>query len=157
MYVDMQQSGMEVKATGKINHNRQKSIPTTIGAQGTLTNQQIVNKYFQSISKRDIHDLLDLFDEDAVVYEPFSNIKQGLQGKSAIENFLRVAIMANAGLKRTIKFVDKTQDKITAIVTFERGDSVTGKFSFTFITSKDEKSLTSSKRIKVLKIEFIEN
>ena len=147
---------MEVKATDKINQS-QKSIATTIGARGTLTNQQIVNKYFQAISKRDVYDLLELFDDDAVVYEPFSNIKQGLQGKSAIENFLRVAIMANAGLKRTIKFVDETEDKITAIVTFERGDSVTGKFSFTFITSKDEKSLTSNKRIKVIKIEFIEN
>jgi ketosteroid isomerase-like protein len=148
---------MEVGVTDKINHKGQKRISATIGAQGTLTSQQIVNKYFQAISKRDVYDLLELFDEDAVVYEPFSNIKQGLQGKSAIENFLRVAIMANAGLKRTIKFVDETQDKITAIVTFERGDSVTGKFSFTFITSKDEKSLISNKRIKILKIEFIEN
>ena len=148
---------MEVEVTEKINHKSQKSIAATIGSQGILTNQQIVNKYFQAISKRDVYDLLELFDEDAVVYEPFSNVKQGLQGKSAIENFLRVAIMANAGLKRTIKFVDETQDKITAIVIFERGDSVTGKFSFTFITSKDEKTLTSNKRIKVLKIEFIEN
>ena len=148
---------MEVKATDKINHKGQKSIAAAIGAQDILTNQQIVNKYFQAISKRDVYDLLELFDEDAVVYEPFSNIKQGLQGKSAIENFLRVAIMANTGLRRTIKFVDETEDKITAIVTFERGDSVTGKFSFTFITSKDEKSLTSNKGIKVLKIEFIEN
>ena len=148
---------MKLETTDKINHKSQKRIAATIGAQGTLTNQQIVNKYFQAISRRDVYDLLELFDEDAVIYEPFSNIKQGLQGKSAIENFLRVAIMANTGLRRTIKFVDETEDKITAIVTFERGDSVTGKFSFTFITSKDEKSLTLNKRIKVLKIEFIEN
>ena len=148
---------MEAKATGKSKNKIQKNTTTNVGAQTALTNQQIVNKYFQSISNSDIHDLLELFDEDAVVHEPFSNIKQGLQGKSAIENFLRVAIMANAGLKRTIKFVDETEDRITAIVTFERGDSVTGKFSFTFITSKDEKSLTSHKRIKVVKIEFIEN
>ena len=46
--------------------------------------------------------LLDLFAYDAVVYEPFSKLAGGLRGRSAIESFLKVAIMANDALKHEI-------------------------------------------------------
>jgi hypothetical protein len=41
-----------------------------------------------------------------VIYKPFSKIYRGLQSKTAIENFFKVSIMANEGLKKTISFED---------------------------------------------------
>jgi ketosteroid isomerase-like protein len=121
-----------------------------------LSNEQMVNRYFQLIGKRDVHGLLDLFADDATVYEPFSNMQNGLQGKSAIENFLKVAIMANTGMSRTITFLDEEKNKdlgegegsIAALVSFERGDNVTAKFTFHFIMT------SAGRKIKTLKIQF---
>lgn len=120
-------------------------------AQGSviLPNEQIVYEYFRLISNKDVPGLLDLFAEDSVVYEPFSK-EDGLRGKPKIEHFLKVAVMANAGLKRTIGFVQKSADAITALVTFERGDSVKGRFSFLFATEE-----VSGKKIKELVIRFV--
>jgi hypothetical protein len=86
-----------------------------------------------------------------VVYEPFSK-EDGLHGKSAIEYFLKVAMMANTGLSRTIEFAEESEDAITAIVTFQRGDSVKGRFSFLFAIQE----LSGAKKIKELKIRFFE-
>lgn len=113
-----------------------------------LNSEQMANHYFHLISRKDVQGLLDLFAHDAVVYEPFSNIEGGLKGKSAIEYFLRVAIMANTGMKRSIEFVDKSADSITAIVTFERGDSIKARFNFHFIMEE------TGKKIKMLRIKF---
>jgi len=115
-----------------------------------LTNEQMVKEYFRLISKKDVYGLLDLFAEDSVVYEPFSKEK-GLYGKSTIQHFLKVAVMANAGLKRTITFVQKAADAITALVTFERGDSVKGRFTFLFAIEE----VSGRKMIKELKIRFV--
>jgi len=125
-------------------------------AFATLSNKEMVNRYFKLIGDKDVYHLLELFDEDAIVYEPFSKLNR-LEGKSRIENFLKVAFMANAGLKRTIKFVDESEDSITAIVTFERGDSVTGKFAFIFRTKVDDLGNAISKKIAMLRIQFIED
>ncbi len=113
-----------------------------------LSNEQMVDTYFQLISKKDVDGLLDLFAEDAVVYEPFSNADDGLRGKSAIEPFLKVAVMANAGLRRTIEFADRSKNSITALVTFERGGTVHGKFAFKFVMDE------IGRKIKVLTITF---
>ena len=61
-----------------------------------------------------------------VIYKPFSNIYKGLQSKTAIQNFFKVSIMANEGLKKTISFEDNKEESITAIVIFECGDSIKG-------------------------------
>lgn len=113
-----------------------------------LTGEQIVNHYFHLIGKKDVQGLLDLFAHDAVVYEPFSNVQNGLQGKSSIEYFLKVTVMANAGMRRTIEFVDRSVDSITALVTFERGDTIKGRFTFNFILTE------AGRKIKVLTIRF---
>ena len=132
-----------------------KSIRRTDSAYFVvLSNREMVKKYFKLISEKDIRGLLQLFDQDAVVYEPFSNIKSGLHGKTTIENFLRVVVMTNAGFKRTIRFVDESEDRITAIVTFERGDSITGKFAFSFIITTNSEGVQVGKRIGMLRIEF---
>jgi ketosteroid isomerase-like protein len=122
-----------------------------------LSNREMVNEYFRLITEKDVRGLLQLFDEDAVVFEPFSNVKNGLVGRTMIENFLKVVVMANAGLKRTIRFVDECEDRVTAIVTFERGDSVTGKFAFSFVIRTNSDGVQVGKKIGMLRIEFIED
>lgn len=147
--------------------------------------KDIVFEYFRLIKNRDLEHLLDLFAYDAVVYEPFSKLAGGLRGRSAIKSFLKVAIMANDALKHDIIIEKKPQTtmddtsgnkddntisygknnsnkSITALVTFERGDSATARFSFG-LNSDDEDSNTSSDRfsnskqkmIKTLHIQFI--
>jgi hypothetical protein len=94
---------------------------------------------------------LSLFDYDAVVYEPFSNIRGGLKGVSAIEPFLKVAMMANSTLRRTIRIEKPTNgNNVTAMITFEKGDKVQGKFTFGLQDEPD-----GSKKIKSLRIEFL--
>jgi len=112
----------------------------------------IVQQYFKFIESRDIQGALDLFDDDAVIYEPFSK-SAGLNGRSAIEPFLQVSMMANSDLHRTIE-IEKRPDKepdniVVALVTFEKGDKVQGRFTFKFTDS------AGSKKIKSLHIEFL--
>lgn len=113
------------------------------------SNEEIVNRYFQLITLKDVPGLVDLFAYDGVIYEPFSNETNGLRGKLAIESFFKVAVMANAGMSRTIKIVDNTKDSITALVLFEKGEKIQGRFTFYFETD-------DSKNIRMLKIQFRE-
>lgn len=118
-----------------------------------LTGEEIVARYFRYIDSKDLDGLLDLFDYDAVVYEPFSKVGGGLHGRSAIEPFLKVAMMANSELRRTVK-IEKTKkannNRITALITFEKGEKVKGRFMFEFIEGD-----SGEKRIKSLHIEFL--
>lgn len=115
------------------------------------TEEQVIHQYFKCIDSKDPASIVDLFDYDAVVYEPFSNIKGGLKGRSAIEPFLKVAMMANSNLNRTIQIEKPIRsNKATAIVTFERGDKVKGKFVFEF-----QNDSAGVKKIKSLRIQFI--
>jgi hypothetical protein len=86
------------------------------------------------------------------VYEPFSKVGE-LHGRSAIEPFLKVAMMANSELRHTVK-IEKTMrtnnNEITALVTFEKGEKVKGRFMFEF--TEDD---LGEKRIKSLHIEFL--
>lgn len=125
------------------NKNRQTAYPLTTG-------DGVINEYFRLITNRDIADILALFDEDAVVYEPFSK-ENGLHGSEVIRNFLKVAFMANSGLNRAIKFESITEDKAVALLTFERGDSIEARFSFLFVTDQ----ATGQKKIRELRIQFI--
>jgi ketosteroid isomerase-like protein len=118
-----------------------------------LTGEEIVARYFRYMDNKDLDGILDLFDYDAVVYEPFSKVEE-LHGRSAIEPFFQVAMMANNELRRTIK-IEKTKkannnNEITALTTFEKGDKVKGRFTFEFI--EDD---SGEKRVKSLHIEFL--
>jgi hypothetical protein len=116
-----------------------------------LTGEEIIHQYFKCIDSKDLSGILDLFDYDAIVHEPFSNITGGLKGKSSIEPFLKVAMMANTNFHRTIKIEKPTKpNKLTALVTFEKGDRVKGKFAFEF-----EDDSAGEKKIKSLRIEFL--
>ena len=119
-----------------------------------LSGEEMVARYFKCMDSRDLNGMLDLFDYDAVVYEPFSKV-DGLHGKSAIEPFLKVAMMANTELRRTVK-IEKPKkpnddNHIVALVTFEKGEKVKGRFTFEFTDNED----TREKQIKSLHIEFV--
>lgn len=126
-----------------------------------LSGEEIVTQYFKCMDSRDLDGMLELFDYDAVIYEPFSKV-DGLHGKSAIEPFLKVAMMANTELRRTVKIEkrpkkpndnndDDNNNRIVALVTFEKGEKVKGRFTFEFTDNED----TRDKQIKSLHIEFL--
>lgn len=118
-----------------------------------LTGEEVIQRYFRCIDAKDLGGILDLFDYDAVVHEPFSKIEGGLKGKSSIEPFLKVAMMANSSLQRTIKLEKQGKsnpNKIVALITFEKGDKVKSKFTFQF-----EDDVIAGKMIKSLDIEFL--
>lgn len=85
-----------------------------MNSQFELDDQDIVLKYFRLIDEKDMHNLLNLFTEDCRIYEPFSKghmssdnegkEKPQLKGRSEIESFFHVVMMACDGLKHEIKF-----------------------------------------------------
>jgi hypothetical protein len=126
--------------------------------------EDIVYEYFRLIRTKDIYRLLDLFVDDAIIREPFSkseDSKGGLQGKNAIEYFLRVAMMASAGLREEVE-IEKPKlrrgndtNQVIAYVTFERGGKLRGKFTFELGSEENCNSLQKQKKIKSLDIQFV--
>jgi len=121
-----------------------------------LTGEQIVARYFRCMDNKDLAGILDLFDYDAVVYEPFSKLEV-LHGRSAIETFLKVAMMANGDLRRTVKIEkpkkpNNNHNSIIALITFEKGKQLRGRFTFEFTNNDDD--VYREKKIKSLHIEF---
>jgi SnoaL-like domain len=131
-----------------------------------LINKDMVFEYFRLIKNKDIEQLMDLFADDAIIYEPFSKLTEGLEGKSAIESFLRVSLMANDALQHHI-IIEKENQKnemekscnskiITALVTFERGDTMKARFTFEFGSNGNNHVFDSKrKKIKALHMQFI--
>jgi ketosteroid isomerase-like protein len=131
--------------------------------KATLKSERdIVFEYFRRIRDKDVSGLLDLFTDDAVIYEPFSKSEDiqgkttGLHGKQGIESFLGVVVMANEGLEGDItidKIYEKMDDsnskstEISAIVTFERGNRITARFTFELISLVID-NVNNSKNIK---------
>lgn len=112
-----------------------------------LKSEDIVRRYFKLIESKDLDSLVEMFDYEAVLKEPFSNMSE-LRGRSEISAFLKVALMANANMRRKleIKSNEKT-GKTRALVTFEKGDRLKGQFTF------DIDPVT--KKVRALKIEFL--
>jgi ketosteroid isomerase-like protein len=129
-----------------------------------LTDEDIVHEYFRLIKTKDMYRLLDLFAEHAVIDEPFSKSetgKGGLQGKSAIEPFLNVAMMASDGLREEIEIEksklrsDDGTKRVIAFVTFERGGKVKARFTFE-LSSEDNYNTQKQRKIQSLRIQFVE-
>jgi len=120
------------------------------------SSEDLVYEYFRLLHSKDVSTLLQLFDDNAAIYEPFSKSKEGLSGHGAIEPFLRVAIMAIQGLASDIEILTPKQgvgdQERTAIVTFHRGDKVRFLFNFEF-TNNIKNNLR--RRIKSLHISFL--
>ena len=141
------------------------------------TNKEIVAQYFRLIQSKDIDGLKDLFWSDAIVYEPFSKLEQGLKGWSQIEPFLKVAIMANESLSNRIAIEepnkiknkhlqyqgrndddDSSHDIVEALVTFQKDDVVKAKFRFelsNYVNTVNAVNNSNWKKIKALHIQFI--
>jgi hypothetical protein len=118
-----------------------------------LSNEELVFQYFKLVENKDVEGLLDLFDYDPVVIEPFSKSRE-LRGKASIEPFLKVAVMANSGMTRKITIeksgnVRNAADRLVALVTFEKGDRTRGRFTFVFANSD------GARKIKSLRIDFL--
>jgi hypothetical protein len=128
-----------------------------------LTHQNIVQEYFRLINAKDMYRLLDLFTDDAVIYEPFSKSedgKGGLQGKSAIEPFLNVTMMATAGLREEIE-IEKSKprrdngiNQVIAYVTFERGEKAKARFTFE-LSSEENYNFQRQRKIQSLHLQFV--
>lgn len=127
-----------------------------------LVNKSIVYEYFKLIKDKNINRLLNLFADDAIIHEPFSNIDGGLKGKSAIKPFLEIAMMANEGMQQEIEFEKprisnhNNKNQVTVLVTFERGGRVHARFTFELATESDYNMKYHRKKIQTLRIEFIE-
>jgi hypothetical protein len=139
--------------------------------------ESIVFEYFKLMKNKDIERLMDLFSPNAIVYEPFSKITGGLKGKRAIESFLRVAIMANDTLQHRIVIEKESNvheaksylhdnnsgnyntNVISALVIFEKGDSVKARFTFELTldnnSGNDHTVGKKYNRIKMLHIHFL--
>jgi hypothetical protein len=89
-----------------VTHNRSDGHNIDETYSSAPINKSIVYEYFELIKNKYINGLLSLFTDDAIIYEPFSNISGGLQGKSTIKPFLEIAMMANNGLIHNI-FIEK--------------------------------------------------
>ena len=146
-------------ATDKSNLNRKSRYSTAPNDQYS-TEEAIILEYFRLIKNKDIDKLLGLFADDAIIYEPFSKTgdSDGLQGKTAIESFLNIAIMANSGLNHQIEIIKSNtvaynnNEQITANVIFERGEKVKSKFIFEI--SSENHNFHKQKKIKSLRIQF---
>lgn len=132
-----------------------------------LSDREIVYEYFRLIKNKDVNRLLDLFVDDAIIYEPSSNIQGGLRGKGVIKPFLEIVLMANDGLQNKIEFEEQQQQKqqqstdnnVIALVTFERVERLQARFEFELAKSevkeKENYGLHRLKKIQSLYIQFI--
>ena len=147
---------MNMIHASKGNHNRRRLVRH-------LSNEDTIQEYFRDLKNKDVDRLLDLFTEDAIIYEPFSKPDHGktvLVGKRTIESFLKVAMIANEGLRYEIEFEkpelgqDSHKDRVICYVTFERGGKTRAKFTFEF-GSEQNYNANRQKKILALRIEFI--
>jgi hypothetical protein len=138
------------------------------------TNKKIVEECFRLVKCKDIESLKDLFWSDAIVYEPFSKLEEGLRGGSRIEPFfLKIAIMANESLLHRIlikeiknkKNINKdlqvyeenntsNNDIVEALLTFQKGQTLKAKFKFE-LSNEFQNINSSENKIKSLHIQFI--
>ncbi|HXX97360.1 MAG TPA: hypothetical protein VEL11_09625 [Candidatus Bathyarchaeia archaeon] len=124
-------------------------------------NESIVYEYFRLIKTKDIDGVLNLFANDAIIYEPFSNMDEGLKGKGSIRPFLDVVIMATEGMKDEIEFekaqdANRQEDQTIALVTFERGGKTQARYTFELISRQEQYDYADGgKKIQTLRIEFI--
>ncbi len=123
-----------------------KEMPITRNI-AELSLEEVVRRYFKLIDSKDLGGLVDMFDYEATVKEPFSKAAE-LRGQSEISAFLKVALMANSNMRRKLDMkTNEKAGKVRALVTFEKGDRLKGQFMFDIDPA--------TKKIKALKIEFL--
>ena len=117
-------------------------------------NQKLVFECFELASQNKVEELLEFFADDVTIYEPFSKKEEGLHGKPAVRSFLNMMTLASDdSLRYDISIEKDKNDKVVALVVFEKGDKIEARFSFEMIAGKKEKD----KKIKVVRVEFLDD
>jgi RimJ/RimL family protein N-acetyltransferase len=126
----------------------------SIASRSMTTNQKLVFECIKLASQNKIEELLELFADDVIIYEPFSKKEEGLHGKPAVRSYLNMMTLASDdSLRYNISIEEDSNDKIVALVVFEKGDKITAKFAFEMTPSKDNKN----KKIRVVRVEFLDD
>lgn len=114
----------------------------------------IVKNFFSLIEQRDIDGLVDLFDENCVVYEPFS--KENCLKKNNLKPFFQVLVNTNSDITREVSFFDKHNkvDEIETLVSFNKEGMLRAKFIFNIKRYSDDFGIEMNK-IETLHIDFI--
>ena len=115
-----------------------------------------IYSYFRAIKEKDIDKLVDMFEDDAVIQEPFSKETQ-LRDKRNFKSFFQIVCMANEELEHDLYFEEGTDDNGTSVLcTFQRGETVCARFSFRFSSSTrmNAKGIIERK-IEKLQIQFL--
>lgn len=115
-----------------------------------------IYSYFRAIKEKDIDKLVDMFEDDAVIQEPFSKEAQ-LQDKRNFRSFFEIVRMANEELEHDLFFEDATDDNGRSVLcTFQRGETVCARFSFRFgPNSRMNAKGIIERRIAKLQIQFL--
>lgn len=117
-------------------------------------NQKLVFECFELASQNKVEELLELFADDVTIYEPFSKKEEGLHGKPAVRSFLNMMTLASDdSLRYDISIEEDKNDKVVALVVFEKGDKIEARFSFEMTAGRKEKD----KKIKVVRVEFLDD
>jgi hypothetical protein len=132
-----------------------KKGKNTSAASGKKTaNQKLVFECFELASQNKVEELLELFADDVTIYEPFSKKEEGLHGKSAVRSFLSMMTLASDDrLRYDISIEEDKNDKVVALVIFEKGDKIEARFSFEMSAADKEKD----KKINVVRVEFLDD
>lgn len=103
-----------------------------MAAPDTGWSKDCIAQYSRLLSRGDLSGLLEMFSDDAVIYEPFSKIGAA-KGKQEIEPFLQVMISSVKGSKisYTIEKIDYDH-MVSAVWTFEKGGRIRMKFIIEF-------------------------
>jgi hypothetical protein len=121
-----------------------------------LPEKNTVYSYFRAIKEKDIDKLVDMFEDDAVIQEPFSKEAQ-LRDKRDFRSFFQIVCMANEELEHDLFFEDTTDGNATSVLcTFQKGETVCARFSFRFgpSTRMNAKGVIERK-IEKLQIQFL--
>jgi hypothetical protein len=121
-----------------------------------LPDKNTVYSYFRAIKENDIDNLVDMFEDEAVIHEPFSKEAQ-LRDKRDFKSFFQIVCMANEELEHDLFFEDATDENGTSVLcTFQRGETVCARFSFRFgpSTRMNTKGIIE-KKIEKLQIQFL--
>jgi hypothetical protein len=132
--------------------NKGKNAIATLGKMSV--NQKLVFECFELASQNKVEELLELFADDVTIYEPFSKKEEGLHGKPAVRSFLNMMTLASDdSLRYDISIEEDKNDKVVALVVFEKGDKIEARFSFEMTAGRKEKD----KKIKVVRVEFVDD
>lgn len=117
-----------------------------------LPSKNTVYSYFRAIKDKDIDNLIDMFEDDAVIQEPFSKEDQ-LRKMRYFKSFFQIVCI----LEYDLYFEEETDDNGASVLcTFQRGETVCARFCFRFGSSTriNAKGIIERK-IEKLEIQFL--